>query len=35
MIEATMSDPESCKKNLDLLLAEIKIEVRGLSLKKV
>ena len=35
MIEATMSDPESCKKNLDLLLAEIKIEVRGLSLKNV
>jgi len=35
MIEATMSDSEACKKNLDLLLTEIKIEVRGLSLKNV
>ncbi len=35
MIEATISDSLTCKKDLDQLLAEMKIEVRGLSLKNI
>ena len=35
MIEATISDPDTCKKDLEQLLAEMKIEVRGLSLKGI
>jgi cation diffusion facilitator family transporter len=35
MIEASISDSDTCKKDLDQLLAEMKIEVRGLSLKKI
>ena len=35
MIEATISDPDTCKKDLDQLLVEMKIEVRGLFLKNI
>ena len=35
MIEATISDPDTCKKDLEQLLAEMKIKVRGLSLKGI
>ena len=35
MIEASISDSDTCKKDLDQLLAEMKIEVRGLFLKNI